>query len=334
MSINRLTLQLLEIFEEELQKREKITYVLADNINVQEHVRLHLDENTAYYARKISSLLIKRPRRENYAQLANWQLLETYRLLNTAHCSVLVKDSTKEKLSKFRTILEEIEPLKGLLAAIDKGIVVSPLVCSGHGSWELEDKFIDMSKFDSTVVLISGLGGTLSNELARDVENDLYKVENVVVVKKDEETVPVKSINPSPTFFSRHTTVKKLPDLCLVDGEKSFPKPRVIEPLTARVLFDLSILKSNKNYFSLSTVLEKLNGKNRTIGWSACTVGFNEKGNRVGDFVGYKWTNQSNFMSKKRRLEEERKLDIEMNKKTKTKEKDEEIVATIPPSFI
>lgn len=204
----------------------------------------------------------------------------------------------------FKNKLETTPYLRTLLWSIDQGITPAPVVCSGHGVWYTSDGLVDLTKYDSTVMMVSGMGASLSHELAKDIENNQFKPEEVVIVKKEKDTEPVPHINPSPRFFNQHTPETKIPDFCLVDDKESKPKPRVIEPYTMRVLYDLQMENTNKSYFFLSTVLQRFQGSRRVIAWAGCTGVRDDEGNKSGEFLGYRWSNKEEVSRKRKRLEE------------------------------
>ncbi|KTC81655.1 putative adhesin [Legionella brunensis] len=315
MKINAPAFELLAIFEKELRKKESIRYNFSQDVDPNSHIRLEQDESVEYYAWKIAGVFIKSPRRFNYDISLNWQIRETYRILNTALASSNVSEKVKQDLLALKTKLEETPYLKTLLFYIDQGITPTQLVISGHGVWYDSDGVVDLKKYDSTVMLISGMGASLSNELAKDIENNQFNPEEVVVVKKDNDTEPVSHINAYPRFFNRLTPVTEVPDFCLVDDKESLPKPRVIEPYTMRVFYDLKIHNTKRNYFRLSNVLERFNGTSRLFAWSGCTGVRDDDENKSGEFFGYRWSNKEEVRSRKRKLQEKEE---DMNKRQKT----------------
>lgn len=96
MKINEIAFELLQLFEKELNKRESIRYKYSSDINPENHVRLEQDESISYYAWKTAGIFIKLPRRHNYEVLANWQIREAYRILNTALASSEVSNEVKK----------------------------------------------------------------------------------------------------------------------------------------------------------------------------------------------------------------------------------------------
>ncbi|MCL9683784.1 DUF6863 domain-containing protein [Legionella maioricensis] len=300
MRLNESPHTLLALFEKALGQKKILRYMHSKEVNFS-HVLLEQDRSLAYYSRKIAAIFIKCPNRYNYDTLVSWQILETYRVLNTALASTLVKKSVKQDLLVLKKDMEKLPFLKTLLTAIDTGVVQTSAVCSGHGVWYLKDGYVDLEAVDSTVMLVSGEGGGLSDNLAVDIENDLFDPNNVAVIKK-ENSEEEPSINPYPTFFNRQTP-QKLPNLCLVDDDHSLPKPRVIEPLTGRVLYDLQSDPKNKNYFSLATVLQQVKG--RVVFWAGCTGVRDVEERRLGAYLDYNWARKDEVVVNKRKTEAE-----------------------------
>ena len=300
MRLNALPLTLLELFEKTLSQKKRIRYTHSMSVNANAHVRLSQDETIDYYAHKIASMFIRNPNRYNYDLLENWQILETYRVLNTALASTLVTELVKNELRVLKKDMEELPSLKTLLSKIDAGLISASVVCSGHGVWYTIDGYVDIGTVDSSVMLISGEGASLSNALATDIENGLFDPNNVAVVKKGiGEEDP--SINPFPRFFNKQSGQTRVPNLCLVDDE-TLPKPRVIEPLTGRVLYDLQSSATKGNYFSLATVLQQVKG--RLVLWAGCTGVRDEDKNKSGTYQNHRWVKKEEVVVNKRKADE------------------------------
>ena len=318
MKINELPLELLHIFEEILNNKMKYKIQSYRLINTQSHVKLQQDAALEHYAFVVHDLLISEPplRLQEYL---DWQVLETYRIVNTSLTSVLMKDLDLTLVQNFKERLENVPFLKSLLQQIADGKITPGLVCSGHGVWHSKFGHLDLTSHDSKVVFYSAPGASLSERLAVDIENDRFDGRDVAVFKTDraeeegevEEEKPVsdlKVIQSYPKFFSARTAVTKIPDYMLVQCDTKLPVPRVIEPLTGRVLMNLAN-PDRRNYFLLSEVLHKFHGQDREVAWAGCTGYYGEAASRAAEFSGYRWTIIKKEGSPKRSRTEESEAD-------------------------
>lgn len=289
MKINDAPFALLQIFRK--VHNQNLIIQCNPNINPRKHLKLYQDDKLEFYAGVVAFDMFTKPDPNSPQQdLLKWQLLETYRIINTTIASELVAEAVKSEFLPLKTELEKTPYLKNLLTKIDKGELSPLLVCSGHGYWSLEDGFIDLKSTDTTVMTISLPGGLVADELATDLENDLYSPSNVAIVPCSDGTKPTKDIDHYPRFFSKKANAS-VPNYRLVQIVDEFPTPRVIEPLTGRVLLTLKDSKASgvkQDYLLLSTIIQQFKG--RTFGWGACTGGNDEKGNELGQFQGYLWT--------------------------------------------
>lgn len=301
---------LLDIFEKNLGVIQTPHFWNALDINPSsDRILLQQDRSVSFYASKIVNLFIKNLDRDHEDILINWQMLQTYRVLNAALASVRVDESIKAALGNLKKEMETTPFLAKLLESIDAGRIRRlPVVCSGHGKWYEEDGYVDLETVDSSVVLISGEGAALADRLGVALENGLFEPDKWVVVRRGEGEKFIEPIDPSPRFFSKKNQQKQVPNLCLIDDKDHLPKPRVIEPLTGRVLYDLQSKQANdnkeNNYFYLADVLQKLNGQEREVRWAACTGVRALDRKKAGEFLGYKWMH-ADHAPKKRRLDVE-----------------------------
>lgn len=302
MKLNDAPFMLLSVFDKALNKKLPIEY---NSFYSSAPVFLYQDAELEEYAEIISRMFVKQNKTDNLETLLNWQLLQSYRIVNTILASVLVDDTVKKALLPVKEQFEQTAFLAGLLKKIHCKELLPKVVCSGHGFWPQKNGFVDLKKTDASVMVISGLGGALSDFLATELENDLFEPQEVVVVSKLDKTKPIETINSTPTFFNKYHR-SQVPNFCLVDAKDVFPKPRVIEPLTGKVLLDLKPAKTDSEvrFLPLAQVVDKFN--DRRIAWSACTKGINEQGKPVGKFVNYLWASKEEVEKnkKKQRIEE------------------------------
>lgn len=301
MKINDFPSQLQAIFNKYLNTLPSMEYDHLDQ-RIGRHIRLSQDLNARYYFNKSAEMFVFSPRdRSQYEQVLNWQILQTYRILNTAYASYDVKESVKNDLTVLKKVLENTGFLNKLLSDIDQGLIRPNLVCSGHGAYHVDDGLINMDLFDdAAVMVVSGFGAALEEGLATDLENDNLDLQEIVVIDKKRQVVPLSEIDTYPRIFSKLAN-KTLPNFHL-GNTSSLPKPRVIEPLTGRVLLDPQSFPPGKKHFLLLDILRKFSDKKRSITWAACTGVRDHNNNRTGDFLGYSWTDKAAL---KRVLEEE-----------------------------
>lgn len=312
MKINELPLDLLHIFEQILNCKTWYKIQSYTLINTCSHVTLEQDADLRDYIFAVRELLMSEPpvRLQEYL---DWQVIETYRIVNTTLASVKIADLDLTLVRAFKEQLENVPFLKNLLQKIADGEITPGLVCSGHGVWNSEFGHVDLRSHDTKVVFYSALGASLTESLAVDIENDQFDARDVVVLKKDkaeeegevEEDKPVsdpKIIKSYPQFFSPSTAVTRIPNYMLVQCKKKLPVPRVIEPDTGRVLMNLEN-PARKNYFLLSDVLKKFHGQKREVAWAGCTGIYDETEGRAADFSGYTWSKERKSVRKRSRIE-------------------------------
>ncbi len=300
MKINDFPFQLQAIFNRHLNTLPSTEYDYTEP-QVGQHIRLSQDLSARYYFNKSADMIVFSPKdRQQYEQTLNWQILQSYRILNTAYASCVVQESVKNDLVVLKEVLEKTDYLRQLLSDIAQGLIRPNLVCSGHGGYHVDDGFINMMLFDATVMVVSGLGASLQEGLGTGLENDQLDLDELVVVDQKKQVVSLSKIDTYPTMFSKSRN-KSVPNFRLADSS-SLPKPRVIEPLTGRVLLDSHSLALGKKYFSLFDILRKFGDKKRSITWAACTGVRDCHNKKTGDFLGYSWTDKKSL---KRVLENE-----------------------------
>ncbi|CDZ77009.1 hypothetical protein BN59_01288 [Legionella massiliensis] len=301
MKLNECVHDLLEIFESEFKKKKKIYFRSAKSINTNAHVMIQQDKVIDYYGNAVHDLFVKYRSVEKHlhAEMVKWQLRETYRIVNAALASYSDSlEPIREKLKLLKAKLEATDYMVVLLHQIDSGIIPADVVCSGHGVWVKEDGEIDLTDVNNDVVVYSGLGGALKDSLGVDIENESYDPKSVVV-KSTTTAKTVETIDRFPRFFGNKGP-KTVPDFCLIESEKT-PHPRVLEPLTGRVLFDMNDVPE-VNYFSLSSVLQRFSG--RTVHWAACT-GVQYNGSKYpAPYSDLNWGKFKSHDSKRRKLSE------------------------------
>ncbi len=193
-------------------------------------------------------------------EFSKWQLIETYRIINTVLVSCAESiNPIRSSLALLKTKLEAEPYLKELLTQIDNGQLQTDLVCSGHGVWYQKDGEIDLSHFPptTTVYLYSGLGASLSDEVGTKIENAALEPNELVLQKKSTREIVAPS---APTLFSSSSQHSKIPNFCLINDKENLPLARVIEPLTGRTVYSVEDAPKKRNYFSLGNVLEKHQG--------------------------------------------------------------------------
>src|SRR5580704_18083369 len=85
MRLNQYVHELLEIFEQELGCKRAIFYRDYKEIDLNKHIFLKQDKHIGYYARATHGLFIADISKVvNSTGFIKWQLLETYRIINTA----------------------------------------------------------------------------------------------------------------------------------------------------------------------------------------------------------------------------------------------------------
>ncbi|KTD31303.1 putative adhesin [Legionella maceachernii] len=304
MKLNHYVHALLAIFNSESDPSSKLQYRYYKDVDTSMHLLLEQDQTADYYMHKVEELLMVAPHPILAYECSHWQIREMYRLVNTAIASYSSSlDPFRETLTVFKSELEKDTYLADFLQQMSKRENVE-LVCSGHGTSYSWHKPIDLSQYGSQteVVVYSGLGGLLSQSLGVDIENQQFNPDKVIVrnlrEKKEEEGY-------SPMFFYSATgSYRTVPDFTLVDCHK-LPHPRVIEPETGTVVFDMSQVSKKKNYFSLSTVIQRF--PNRKIHWAACTGVTLPDGKNTGPCVDLAWKKKEDETlqrpTKKRKLE-------------------------------
>lgn len=288
MKLNYYAFELLKIFENELRTHRRVIYQFPQTIDISKHIILEQDKHIDYYTWSIHELFMREPTDPSILEeYAAWQIIETYRIINTAlvSCSESI-DPIRTKLAALKVRIEAEPYLKTMIDLIDSGQLRSDLVCSGHGVWYKEDGEIDLSQYSSTtsIVLYSGLGASLSNRVGVKIENGALKPNELALEEKSTQKIVSSS---TPMFFSAVSQFSKIPNFCLVSDRENLPLARVIEPLTGRTVYSMADAPEKKNYFSLGNVLEKYQG--RVVHWAACT-GQRERGDSPssGPFFGYR----------------------------------------------
>ena len=312
MKINELPLELLQIFEDILKYKTKYKIQPYRLVDEHSHVILRQDVDLENYIFAVHALLISEPP-DPLQKYLDWQALETYRIVNTSLTSVVIKHLDLTLLQSFKERLENVPFLKSLLQQIADGKLSPGLVCSGHGIWDSDFGHVQLTAHDTRVVLYSGPGGSISGGLAEDIENDRFDSADVAVMKKgraeeegevtEEQPVQDPKVTSSyPQFFSALTPVTEVPDYMLVRCRTKLPVPRVIEPLTGRVLMGLDE-PDRRNYLLLSDVLAKFRGQNRKVSWAGCTGVYGETESGAADFEGFTWMKREEISRKRLRPE-------------------------------
>lgn len=304
MKLNDSAYDLHELFASILNISKSIWYCNYKKIDLNSHIRLEHDRDASYYAARVAELFISIPRHVTNTPFLNWQIRESYRLVNYALASSSPSIlPLRGKLAALQARLEENDYLSTLLSRIDSGEIAADLVCSGHGVWFIEDGEIDLSNTNKDVAVYSGLGGALDDQLGVDIENEQYAPEKVVV--KHGNLVTKEENKGFPVLFG-NKALQKVPNFRLVDCSKA-PHPRVIEPETGRVLFNLPV-QGKRKFFSLLDVLRYF--PERKVHWAGCTGMKSKDGPVPAPYSGFNWSKAEQPCSKKRKIESEPVEDI------------------------
>lgn len=207
-----------------------------------------------------------------------WQIRQCFRIINTAlsseHLSINV---LKETFIKYQKDLESL--LKPFLDHINDGSIEADIVCTGHAGWFDYEGYITFLSPKSSVVIYGGLGGKISNTLSKDIENNSYNEDNVVI-----QHIETKEETSSHGFIREYN--QKSSDLLPnygIQGKKDL-KFRLIEMKTGRILKESA---SRKVYF-LGDLLKEY--PNRRIHFASCLSQYHDKRkNRIGPYANCKW---------------------------------------------
>ncbi|ARG98048.1 DUF6863 domain-containing protein [Legionella micdadei] len=283
MKLNSYVYELLKIFGNE---SGDLRYRYYREVDVSSHLVLEQDQSMDYFLHRTHELLIMVPHPILAKECLHWQIKETYRLVNTAlaSCSPSL-DPFREQLFALKNKLEKDDYLAEFLKQISMSND-SDLVCSGHGVYYSWHNIIDLANYGThtEVLFYSGLGGSLSQSLGTDIENEQFDPEKVVV---RDERAKEEVDYPSMFFFSSTGRQHVIPDFTLEDCHK-LPHPRVIEPETGRVVYDMNQVPRERSSFSLSTVIQKF--PNRKIHWAACTAVVLPDGKKEGPCADLIWS--------------------------------------------
>lgn len=287
MVLNNFVWRILNVFAP--NKKDFYWASPYETINLNELLHIEQDGSFQYYFNQASKLLILLPPPPKFELYLIWQELQCYRLLNTIIASNSDSlNAVRNQMTYIRTELEQSPYISNLLNKIDSGDIITELVCSGHGGWFQSDGDIDLNITPAAqdVIFYSGPGAKLSDSIGADVENLQFKPEQVRVEKISDYHYEV--LEEQPVSFSGKKG-RYIPNLTLA-GHGTNLYPRVLEPLTGRVLLDCNYTQTAE--LRLSTILEKF--PNKKIHWAACTVEMDSYGRQIGEYRGHRW-------SKKRR---------------------------------
>lgn len=218
--------------------------------------------------------------------LVEWQVRETYRILNTAISSVDASVLPFIEMLKFaKATFAMTAEIKTLIASIEKN-PKPDIVCIGHGYAEVEKGYVK-NFANAEVKMYAGNGGKISAKLSIDIENDNYR--NALVKIRNENTNKLKeNLADFPKTYNTQSR-EVIPNYFLfgrINQKTDVYEPaRIVQYGTGETLKTVGI-------YEVET-LEKIIAEfpNARIHWGACCGLFAKVPQRatVGPYVNMTW---------------------------------------------
>lgn len=246
-------------------------------------VKVRQDGSRHHYIDLLESLLLKTVPPTHLETVTGWQCLETYRVINAAisssHNSL---EPYLANLIEIRKKLEALTPISQLLKNINEGRIKTDIICAGHGSWVNKYELVQFNGSEAKVLLYSGVGAAISDELGILIENQMMDRTQVAVKNANKNVrllLPATIAYPQPYDRNSEGFLPNYDLICDRDG-----KLRIIETMTGRILYE------SKKRITLNEIMTLY--PNRIIHWAACAKLYDYKSNQpLGPYANCKFFN-------------------------------------------